>query len=94
MRNISYIRGNGKLQNVLVKKSPVYPIRVLLMMDASFAFSPKRIWSNDSGIDSLCDGWEIELSKIIGFHLICHLYFRMQNVLAAKTIKRMRKRTL
>jgi len=79
------------------KYSPECPIRVLLMMSAPFAFPPKRTWNNYSGIGSLCarpNGWEIELSKIIRCHLICHLYSRMPNILTAKTIKRMGKCTL
>jgi len=70
---------------------------VLLMMNAPFAFPLKRIWNDDSGIGSLRarpNGWEIELSKIITCHLICHFFSSMQNILATKTIKRMRKRTL
>ena len=80
----------GKLKNIFAKIHLTVQL-VLLMMNAPFAIPPKRIWNNDSEVDSLCarpDGWDTEISKIIRYHLICHLRSRTQNILAAKTIKR------
>jgi hypothetical protein len=55
-----------EIKEYIGKNLPECPVKVLLMINAPFAFPPKRIWNNYSGIGCLGArpiGWEIELSK-------------------------------